>query len=201
VTEKKGLTFARGLRSILRHDPDRIMVGEIRDSETAEIAVQAALTGHLVYTTVHANNVFDVIGRFMHMGVDTFNFVSALNAVMAQRLVRINCLECSVDDVPGAKALEVAGIPLQNATGFRFRRGLGCGRCRGTGYRGRKAIAELLVMNDEFREMIVARVPARRLKEAARAAGSRSLREAALGLVQAGETTLEEINRVTFVAQ
>ncbi|MDH5222736.1 MAG: ATPase, T2SS/T4P/T4SS family, partial [Betaproteobacteria bacterium] len=178
----KGLTFARGLRSILRHDPDRIMVGEIRDSETAEIAVQAALTGHLVYTTVHANSVFDVIGRFLHMGVDTFNFVSALNAIMAQRLVRTICNDC---------AAEENGV----------RRGLGCGRCRGTGYRGRKAIAELLVMNDDFREMIVARSPARRLKEAARAAGTRTLREAALELVKAGETTLEEINRVTFVAE
>ena len=181
VNEKKGLTFARGLRSILRHDPDRIMVGEIRDPETAEIAVQAALTGHLVYTTVHANSVFDVIGRFMHMGVDTFNFVSALNAVMAQRLVRINCPDCAV---------AVQGV----------RRGRGCGRCRGTGYRGRKAIAELLVMNDDLREMIVARAPARRLKEAARAAGARTLREAALELVRAGETTPEEIDRVTFVA-
>ncbi|MDH4095767.1 MAG: GspE/PulE family protein [Betaproteobacteria bacterium] len=182
VNDRKGLTFARGLRSILRHDPDRIMVGEIRDSETAEIAVQAALTGHLVYTTVHANSVFDVIGRFLHMGVDTFNFVSALNAIMAQRLVRTICNDC---------AAEENGV----------RRGLGCGRCRGTGYRGRKAIAELLVMNDDFREMIVARSPARRLKEAARAAGTRTLREAALELVKAGETTLEEINRVTFVAE
>jgi len=181
VNEKKGLTFARGLRSILRHDPDRIMVGEIRDSETAEIAVQAALTGHLVYTTVHANNVFDVIGRFMHMGVDTFNFVSALNAVMAQRLVRINCPDCTIEE---------AGV----------RKGRGCGRCRGTGFRGRKAIAELLVMNDDLREMIVARAPARQLKVAARAVGTRTLREAALDLVKAGETTLEEINRVTFVA-
>jgi general secretion pathway protein E len=182
VNEKKGLTFARGLRSILRHDPDRIMVGEIRDPETAEIAVQAALTGHLVYTTVHANSVFDVIGRFLHMGVDTFNFVSALNAVMAQRLVRVICPDCAVEE-------------------HGVRRGRGCGRCRGTGFRGRKAIAELLVMNDDLREMIVARFPAKRLKEAARAAGTRTLREAALELVKAGESTLEEINRVTFDAQ
>jgi len=200
VNEKKGLTFARGLRSILRHDPDRIMVGEIRDSETAEIAIQAALTGHLVYTTVHANNVFDVIARFMHMGVDAFNFVSAVNAVMAQRLVRINCTECSTEDSPSDQAISDAGIPLQAAAGFRFQRGRGCGRCRGTGYRGRRAIAELLLMNDDLREMIVARFPPRRLKEAARAAGTRSLREAALDLVKKGETTLEEINRVTFVA-
>jgi general secretion pathway protein E len=140
VNEKKGLTFARGLRSILRHDPDRIMVGEILDPETAEIAVQAALTGHLVYTTVHANNVFDVIGRFMHMGVDTHNFVSALNAVMAQRLVRVNCPHCSVEDRPTEQTLKEARIPLQDS-GYVFRRGRGCGRCRGTGYRGRKAIA------------------------------------------------------------
>jgi general secretion pathway protein E len=173
VNEQKGLTFARGLRSILRHDPDRIMVGEIRDSETAEIAVQSALTGHLVYTTVHANNAIDVLGRFMHMGVDPYNFVSALNGVLAQRLVRVLCRSC---------------------------RGKGCGECRGTGFRGRKAIGELLVMNDELRELIVARAPARRIKEAARACGTRSLREAASALVEAGETTLEEINRVTFVA-
>ncbi len=173
VNEKKGLTFARGLRSILRHDPDRIMVGEIRDPETAEIAVQAALTGHLVYTTVHANNVFEVIGRFMHMGVDTFNLVCALNAVMAQRLVRKLCVACNAK---------------------------GCVHCRGTGYRGRKAIAELMVLNDELRTLILERAPTPTLKSAARAAGTRSLREAALDLVTRGETTMEEADRVTFVA-
>jgi general secretion pathway protein E len=173
VNEQKGLTFARGLRSILRHDPDRIMVGEIRDPETAEIAVQSALTGHLVYTTVHANNSFDVLGRFQHMGVDTYNFVSALNAVLAQRLIRTFCKSCA---------------------------GKGCAGCRGTGFRGRKAIGELLVMNDELRELIIARAPARRLKEAACAAGTIPLRDAALALVDAGETRLEEINRVTFVS-
>ena len=173
VNEQKGLTFARGLRSILRHDPDRIMVGEIRDPETAEIAVQSALTGHLVYTTVHANNAIDVLGRFQHMGVDSYNLVSALNGVLAQRLVRVFCTSC---------------------------RGEGCGNCRGTGFKGRKAIGELLVLNDELRELIVARAPARKLKEAARAAGTIALREVALQLVHAGETTLEEINRVTFVA-
>ena len=173
VNEQKGLTFARGLRSILRHDPDRIMVGEIRDPETAEIAVQSALTGHLVYTTVHANNTLDVLGRFQHMGVDTYNLVSALNAVMAQRLVRVICTSCERK---------------------------GCPACRHTGFRGRKAIGELLVMNDELRELIIARAPARKLKEAARAAGSIPLREAAQALVEAGETTLEEINRVTFVS-
>ncbi|HEY3077856.1 MAG TPA: GspE/PulE family protein [Burkholderiales bacterium] len=173
VNEQKGLTFARGLRSILRHDPDRIMVGEIRDPETAEIAVQSALTGHLVYTTVHANNAFDVLGRFMHMGVDPYNLVSALNAVLAQRLVRVFCTSC---------------------------KGKGCAHCRGTGFRGRKAIGELLVLNDELRELIIARAPARKLKEVARAAGTLPLREAAMRLVNNGETSLEEINRVTFVA-
>jgi len=173
VNEPKGLTFARGLRSILRHDPDRIMVGEIRDPETAEIAVQSALTGHLVYTTVHANNSLDVLGRFQHMGVDTYNFVAALNAVLAQRLVRVFCRKCVSK---------------------------GCAECRGTGFKGRKAIGELLVMNDELRELIVARAPARKLKEVARAAGTIPLRDAALALVEAGETTLEEIDRVTFVA-
>ena len=173
VNEQKGLTFARGLRSILRHDPDRIMVGEIRDPETAEIAVQSALTGHLVYTTVHANNAFDVLGRFMHMGVDPYNLVSALNAVLAQRLVRVFCTAC---------------------------KGRGCAQCRGTGFKGRKAIGELLVLNDELRELIIARAPARKLKEVARAAGTTPLREAAMRLVNNGETSLEEINRVTFVA-
>ncbi|MGE5639337.1 MAG: GspE/PulE family protein [Clostridia bacterium] len=173
VNEQKGLTFARGLRSILRHDPDRIMVGEIRDPETAEIAVQSALTGHLVYTTVHANNSLDVLGRFQHMGVDTYNFVSALNCVLAQRLVRTKCRTCA---------------------------GKGCADCRGTGFRGRKAIGELLVMTDELRELIVARAPARKLKEVARAAGTVPLRDTALAMVEAGETTLEEINRVTFVS-
>ena len=173
VNEKKGLTFARGLRSILRHDPDRIMVGEIRDPETAEIAVQSALTGHLVFTTVHANNVFDVIGRFQHMGVDAFNLASALNAVMAQRLVRLRCTGCG---------------------------GAGCATCRGSGYRGRKAIAELMVLNDELRELIASRAPMRKLKDSARAAGTRTLREAAVALVERGETTLEEIDRVTLAA-
>lgn len=200
VNERKGLTFARGLRSILRHDPDRIMVGEIRDPETAEIAVQAALTGHLVYTTVHANSVFDVIGRLMHMGVDTFNFVSALNAVLAQRLVRVNCAACLAEDSPSAQLIDLSGISQSDRGTYHFKRGHGCGQCRGTGYRGRKAIGELLVVNDELRERIVAREPTRRLKEAARTAGMKELRRSALDLVRSGETTLEEINRVTLVA-
>jgi general secretion pathway protein E len=200
VNEQKGLSFARGLRSILRHDPDRIMVGEIRDPETAEIAVQSALTGHLVYTTVHANNVFDVIGRFLHMGVDPYNFVSALNAVMAQRLVRVICRDCAVEERPDETTLAESRIAAATLREYHFKRGRGCAQCRGTGYRGRKAVGELLVMNDELREMIVAREPARRLKEAARDAGTISLREAALTLVKSGATTLEEVNRVTFVA-
>jgi general secretion pathway protein E len=198
VNEKKGLTFARGLRSILRHDPDKIMVGEIRDGETAQIAIQAALTGHLVFTTVHANNVFDVIGRFMHMGVDPYNLVSALNAVLAQRLVRLNCAACSEDVTPDARVLAESGI--SNTEGFHFRAGRGCGQCRGTGYKGRRAISELLRLNDEMRELIMGREPIRRLKEAARRGGTLSLRESGLALVARGETSLEELNRVTFVA-
>ena len=199
VNEKKGLTFARGLRSILRHDPDKIMVGEIRDAETAQIAVQAALTGHLVFTTVHANNVFDVIGRFMHMGVDPYSFVSALNGVLAQRLVRVSCPHCSAADIPSAQLLADSGLTLEATTGFQFRASKGCGQCRGSGFKGRKAISELLNLNDEIRELIVAREPIRKIKDAARRNGTRFLREAALDLVANGETTLQEINRVTFV--
>ena len=200
VNEKKGLTFARGLRSILRHDPDKIMVGEIRDAETAQIAIQSALTGHLVFTTVHANNVFDVIGRFMHMGVDPYSFVSALNGILAQRLVRVNCSHCAVEDQPEAQLLIDSGIDGADRGTFHFRAGRGCGHCRGTGFKGRKAIAETLSLNDEIRELIVAREPIRRIKEAAVRNGTRFLREAALDLARAGETTLQEINRVTFVA-
>ncbi|HNA28623.1 MAG TPA: GspE/PulE family protein [Thiobacillaceae bacterium] len=198
VNEKKGLTFARGLRSILRHDPDKIMVGEIRDPETAQIAVQSALTGHLVFTTVHANNVFDVIGRMMHMGLDPYSFVSALNGVLAQRLVRVNCPHCAEPYTPSAPLLADSG--LASAEGFDLRAGRGCGQCRGTGYKGRKAIAEMLLLTDEIRELIVARAPIRALKEAAFRSGVKSLREAALDMARRGETTLEEINRVTFVA-
>jgi len=200
VNEKKGLTFARGLRSILRHDPDKIMVGEIRDSETAQIAIQAALTGHLVFTTVHANNVFDVIGRFSHMGVDPYSFVSALNGIAAQRLVRLLCTHCSVDERPDDKMIEESGIPIDEADQFKFRSGRGCGQCRGSGYRGRNAIAEILILNDEIRELIVAQEPIRRIKEAARNNGTRFLREAALDMVRQGLTSLEEANRVTIVA-
>ena len=200
VNEKKGLTFARGLRSILRHDPDKIMVGEIRDAETAQIAVQAALTGHLVFTTVHANNVFDVIGRFLHMEVDPYNLVSALNGVVAQRLIRTLCPACMQPARPTAEELSHADIDPAASADWKFHRAVGCGACRGTGYRGRKAIAELLVLNDEIRELIISRAPIRQLKEAARRSGTRSLRASALDLVRDGMTSLEEANRVTFVA-
>ena len=198
VNEKKGLTFARGLRSILRHDPDKILVGEIRDPETAQIAVQSALTGHLVFTSVHANSAFDVIGRFKHMGVDPYSFVSALNGIVAQRLVRINCPDCRRPVQPDAQLLADSGLE-QEAAHYHFMAGQGCGTCRGTGFKGRKAIAEFLVLNDELREMIVSNAPIRQIKEASRKGGTRFLREAALDLVRTGETTLEEINRVTFV--
>lgn len=200
VNEKKGLTFARGLRSILRHDPDKIMVGEIRDSETAHIAVQSALTGHLVFTTVHANNAFDVIGRFTHMEVDPYSFVSALNGVLAQRLVRMTCQHCAEDFNPPIELLSESGISQKQALEFNFKIGRGCGHCRGSGYRGRKVVGELLVLDDELRELIVSREPIRRIKEAASNKGMQFIRQAALELVKSGQTTLEEINRVTFVA-
>jgi len=199
VNEKKGLTFARGLRSILRHDPDKLLVGEIRDPETAEIAVQAALTGHLVFTTVHANNVLDVVGRFTHMGLDPYSFVSALNGIVAQRLLRLNCPQCSEIYVPAASLLQASGLGSTELESFVFRRGAGCGHCRGTGYKGRRAIGEVLLLTHAIREMIVARAPVRALLDAARDSGTRFLREAALDCVRRGETTLEEINRVTLV--
>jgi general secretion pathway protein E len=198
VNERKGLTFARGLRSILRHDPDKILVGEIRDSETAQIAIQSALTGHLVFTSVHANSAFDVIGRFKHMGVDPYSFVSALNGIVAQRLVRINCPDCRRSAHPADHVIAESGLG-EDVSGYQFMAGPGCGTCRGTGFKGRKAIAEFLVLDDELREMIVANAPIRQIKEVARKGGTRFLREAALALVRSGDTTLEEINRVTFV--
>jgi len=200
VNEKKGLTFARGLRSILRHDPDKIMVGEIRDPETAQIAIQSALTGHLVFTTVHANNVFDVLGRFAHMEVDAYAFVSALNGILAQRLVRVICEQCAEPVQPSLELITQSGLVVPAVADWKFRAGRGCAHCRGTGYKGRKAIGELLVLNDELREAIVARAPARRLKELAEAGGSRLMRPVALDLVQRGITTLLEANRVTALA-
>jgi len=200
VNEKKGLTFAKGLRSILRHDPDKIMVGEIRDRETAEIAVQSALTGHLVLTTVHANNVFDVFGRFTHMGIDPYAFVSALNGIWAQRLVRVNCPHCSMPVIPSDADLARVQLSREDAKKYKFMQGKGCGDCRGTGYKGRKSVAEILTLNDEIRELVIEKRPIRQIKEAARKNGTRSLREAALNLVRNGETTLEEIRRVTLHA-
>ena len=200
VNEKKGLTFARGLRSILRHDPDKIMVGEIRDPETAQIAIQSALTGHLVFTTVHANNVLDVIGRFTHMGVDLYNFVSAINGILAQRLVRVLCPKCKVEEWPDEELIKASNLQGVDLGSYRFTAARGCGHCRGTGYRGRKAIAEIVILNDEIREMIVDRAPSRVIREAAHKSGTRFLRESALDLVRSGDTSLKEINRVTFVS-
>ncbi len=199
VNEKKGLTFARGLRSILRHDPDKIMVGEIRDPETAQIAVQSALTGHLVFTTVHANNVFDVLGRFIHMGIDPYNFVSCLNCVMAQRLVRKLCSKCKYPIRVSDEALLESGIDPDQCRDATFYDAKGCDDCNGTAYRGREAIIELLDLNDDIRELIVAKSPAVVLKKAAKEAGTLFLRESAVEKVLAGKTTLREINRVTFV--
>ncbi len=200
VNEKKGLTFARGLRSILRHDPDRIMVGEIRDRDTAEIAVQSALTGHMVLSTVHANNVFDVFGRFTHMGLDPYALASALNGIWAQRLLRVNCPHCRRAEAPAALDLQRLGLRPEQVAGWNFQRGQGCGDCRGTGYRGRRAVAEILRLDDELREMVAAKEPIRKLKEAARQRGTRSLTEAALVLVKNGLTTLDEVRRVTLAA-
>ncbi len=198
VNDKKGLSFARGLRSILRHDPDIIMVGEIRDKETGEIAVQSALTGHLVLSTVHANNVFDVFGRFAHMGIDPYSFVSALNGVVAQRLVRLNCPHCSASYTPADEELVRSGLTRSEVKEYQFRRGPGCGDCRATGYKGRRAVAEILILNDELAELVIERRPLRQIKDLARAGGMRSLFEDALALVASGETTLEEVKRVTM---
>ena len=199
VNEKKGLTFAKGLRSILRHDPDKIMVGEIRDSETAQIAVQSALTGHLVFTTVHANNVFDVIGRFIHMGIDPYNFVSCLNCVMAQRLIRRICPSCRRPVTYSDVELVEGGVDPQLVRGVTLYEARGCDKCNGTGYRGRSAIVELLELNDTIRDLIIGKVPGTVLKQAARAAGVIFLRDSAVEKLIAGDTTLKEINRVTFV--
>ena len=199
VNEKKGLTFARGLRSILRHDPDKIMVGEIRDAETAQIAIQSALTGHLVFTTVHANNVVDVLGRFLNMGVEPYNFVSALNCILAQRLVRLICASCKRPVKATREQLVDSGLDPNRYLDFTFHEGKGCIDCNGTGYMGRTAIAELLDMSDRIREMILEKRPAADIKRAAKEEGMTFLREAALAKVFAGKTSLHEINKVTFV--
>jgi type IV pilus assembly protein PilB len=199
VNEKKGLTFARGLRSILRHDPDKIMVGEIRDSETAQIAIQSALTGHLVFTTVHANNVVDVIGRFLNMGVEPYNFVSALNCILAQRLVRLICESCRAEKQPTSEELEASGLNAEQWSKVTFYEGQGCIECAGTGFRGRTAIHELLDLSDRIREMILLKKPTSEIRRAAREEGMRFLRESALDKVRLGLTTLKEINKVTFI--
>jgi type IV pilus assembly protein PilB len=199
VNEKKGLTFARGLRSILRHDPDKIMVGEIRDSETAQIAIQSALTGHLVFTTVHANNVVDVIGRFLNMGVEPYNFVSALNCILAQRLVRLICNSCRTRIEYPDDVLEASGLDPAQWSQVPFYEGQGCIECAGTGFRGRSAIHELLDLSDRIREMILAKKPTSEIRRAARDEGMRFLRESALDKVRGGLTTLKEINKVTFI--
>ncbi len=199
VNEKKGLTFARGLRSILRHDPDKIMVGEIRDPETAQIAIQSALTGHLVFTTVHANNVVDVVGRFINMNVEPYNFVSALNCILAQRLVRLICGSCKRSLAASDQQLVESGLDPKRWRDFTFHEGKGCIDCNGTGYRGRTAIAELLDMSDRIRELILRRRPGSDIARAAKEEGMTFLREAALAKVVAGMSTLHEINKVTFV--
>ncbi|KPF70646.1 general secretion pathway protein GspE [beta proteobacterium AAP99] len=200
VHEKKGLTFARGLRSVLRHDPDIIMVGEIRDQETAEIAVQSALTGHLVFSTVHANSAYDVFSRFAHMGIDPYAFASALNGVWAQRLMRVNCERCAQPVKLTGEQCRALGLEHSSVEGATLRAGTGCGDCRGTGYRGRRAIAEVLVLDDEMRELIVRKAPVAQLKALARARGSRALRDAALALLLSGQTTVDEVLRVTLSA-
>src|SRR6202049_4309375 len=199
VNEKKGLTFARGLRSILRHDPDKIMVGEIRDQETAQIAIQSALTGHLVFTTVHANNVVDVLGRFLNMGVDPYNFVSAMNCILAQRLVRMICANCRKPFRAPEQLLIESGLDIDKYRDFMFSAGEGCLECNGTGFRGRTAIHELLDLSDRIREMIIEKRPTSEIKRAAHDEGMGSLRDSALAKVFEGVTTLKEINKVTFV--
>ena len=199
VNEKKGLTFARGLRSILRHDPDKIMVGEIRDQETAQIAINSALTGHLVFTTVHANNVVDVIGRFLNMGVEPYNFVSSLNCILAQRLIRLICSHCKQEVQYSDDQLESAGLKPEEWRGIPLYEGPGCIECGGTGFHGRTAIHELLDLTDHIRELILERRPSSEIRRAARDEGMHFLREAALDKVRAGVSTLKEINKVTFI--
>src|SRR5574341_942276 len=199
VNEKKGLTFARGLRSILRHDPDKIMVGEIRDAETAQIAVQSALTGHLVFTTVHANNAFDVLGRFLNMGIEPYNFVSSLNCILAQRLVRILCPKCKKQVRLTRQELEDSAMDSEKHKDHLFSDAAGCKECNYTGFRGRKAITEFLDLSDRIREMILEKRPSSEIRKAAIAEGMTTLRQSAVDKVLAGETTLKEINRVTFI--
>ena len=199
VNEKKGLTFARGLRSILRHDPDKILVGEIRDQETAQIAINSALTGHLVFTTVHANNVVDVLGRFLNMGVEAYNFVSALNCILAQRLVRTICEHCVQTVHYDDEFLILSGLDPDEWRAFPFREGTGCMECGGTGYRGRTAIHELLDLTDPIREIILEKKPTSEIRRLTHNEGMNFLRESAIDRVHRGLTTLKEINKVTFI--
>ncbi len=199
VNEKKGLTFARGLRSILRHDPDKIMVGEIRDQETAQIAINAALTGHLVFTTVHANNVLDVLGRFLNMGVEPYNFVSALNCILAQRLVRVICTHCKHRVTYTDAYLADSGLDPSEWRAVTFYEGSGCFECGGTGFRGRTAICELLDLTERIREMILDKRPSSEIRRVAREEGMTFLRESGLEKVRTGATTLKELNKVTFI--
>jgi type IV pilus assembly protein PilB len=199
VNEKKGLTFARGLRSILRHDPDKILVGEIRDQETAQIAINAALTGHLVFTTVHANNVFDVLGRFLSMGVEPYNFVSALNCILAQRLVRVICPHCKKTVEYPDSYLAESGFDPAQWRGVPFYEGAGCFECGGTGFRGRSAISELLDLSDNIRDLILNKRPGTEVRRQAREEGMTFLRESAVEKAREGITTLKEINKVTFI--
>jgi general secretion pathway protein E len=199
VNEKKGLTFARGLRSILRHDPDKILVGEIRDHDTAAIAVQAALTGHLVYTSVHANHALDVIGRFRHMEIDLFGFVSSLNGIVAQRLIRLNCPMCRQPVMIDDDLILFSGILPSEIKNYNFHQGVGCEHCQGTGYKGRQAIAEILIMNDELRELMIQSAPISQIRKKLNEHGMKFLRQQALDVVAQGLSTLQEINRVTFV--
>ena len=199
VNEKKGLTFARGLRSILRHDPDKILVGEIRDQETAQIAINAALTGHLVFTTVHANNVLDVLGRFLNMGVEPYNFVSSLNCILAQRLVRVICPHCQHRVRYDDEFLLESGLEPDAWRDFPFQEGRGCMECSGTGFRGRSAIHELLDLTEQIRELILERRPTSEIRRVARQDGMSFLRESALDRVRQGITTLKEANKVTFI--
>jgi type IV pilus assembly protein PilB len=199
VNEKRGLTFARGLRSILRHDPDKIMVGEIRDNETAQIAIQSALTGHLVFTTVHANNVVDVLGRFLNMGVEPYNFVSALNCILAQRLLRTLCEECKRPAEMSREMFEESGQAPEAWRGVTFYENVGCQACNQAGFRGRTAIGELLALSDRVRELILDKKPTSEIRRVAREEGMVTLRESALEKVRLGVTTFKEINKVTFV--
>src|ERR1700678_1651921 len=199
VNEKKGLTFARGLRSILRHDPDKIKIGEIRDAETAQIAINSALTGHLVFTTVHANNVVDVLGRFLNMGVEPYNFVSALNCILAQRLVRTVCEFCVRDVTYSDAELIASGLEPEEWRGFKFKEGPGCMECAGTGFRGRSAIHELLELDDQIRERLLSKAPGSEIRKKAKDKGMGFLRDSAIERVREGVTTLKEINKVTFI--